>query len=86
MDLISAIKNQEKSFYNGLTFHRVLPGFMAQGGCPQGNGMGGPGYSIKAEFNSAFLGNPDLQPETVKTYELVWQQSFGNISQMVTGR
>lgn len=39
-----------KGYYNGLTFHRVIPGFMIQGGCPDGNGMGGPGYSIKGEF------------------------------------
>lgn len=39
-----------KKFYNGIKFHRVIPGFMIQGGCPQGNGMGGPGYSIKGEF------------------------------------
>jgi peptidylprolyl isomerase/peptidyl-prolyl cis-trans isomerase B (cyclophilin B) len=40
-----------KGFYNGLAFHRVIPGFMAQGGDPKGNGTGGPGYTIKAEFN-----------------------------------
>jgi peptidyl-prolyl cis-trans isomerase B (cyclophilin B) len=38
-------------YYDGLTFHRVIPGFMIQGGCPEGTGTGGPGYTIKAEFN-----------------------------------
>lgn len=40
----------EANFYDGLIFHRVIPGFMIQGGCPQGSGMGGPGYSIRGEF------------------------------------
>lgn len=44
----------KKGFYNGLTFHRVIPGFVAQGGCPKGTGTGGPGYTIKCETN----GNP----------------------------
>lgn len=47
-NFISLVK---KGYYDGLTFHRVIAGFMIQGGCPNGNGMGGPGYSIKGEFS-----------------------------------
>lgn len=45
-------KLAKEGFYDGLTFHRVIPGFMIQGGCPDGTGMGGPGYTIKGEFRS----------------------------------
>ena len=46
-NFISLVK---QGFYDGLIFHRCIPGFMIQGGCPEGTGMGGPGYSIKGEF------------------------------------
>lgn len=48
-NFVSLIK---KNFYDGLIFHRVIPGFMIQGGCPDGTGMGGPGHQIKGEFSS----------------------------------
>jgi peptidyl-prolyl cis-trans isomerase B (cyclophilin B) len=47
-------KLANEGFYNGLTFHRVIPGFVSQGGCPHGTGTGGPGYTIKCETE----GNP----------------------------
>lgn len=56
------VKNFEKlvseKFYDGLTFHRIIPGFMIQGGCPDGTGMGGPGYSIRGEFAMNGFNNP----------------------------
>ena len=52
------VKLVNKGFYNGLTFHRVIRGFMIQGGCPIGNGTGGPGYTIKGEFASNGVKNP----------------------------
>ncbi len=47
-----------EGFYDGLIFHRVIEGFMIQGGCPDGTGMGGPGYHIKGEFKSNGFSNP----------------------------
>jgi peptidyl-prolyl cis-trans isomerase B (cyclophilin B) len=55
-DAPNTVKNfvdlAQKGFYDGLSFHRVIPDFMVQGGCPQGTGTGGPGYKIKCEINS----------------------------------
>lgn len=53
-NFLSLIK---KGFYDGLIFHRVINGFMLQGGCPEGSGMGGPGYSIKGEFSQNGFSN-----------------------------
>lgn len=61
-NFVSLIKS---SFYDGLIFHRVIENFMIQGGCPDGNGMGGPGYTIKGEFKQNGFVNPLLHDRGV---------------------
>ena len=58
LSVANFIKLAKKGFYNGLAFHRVAPGFVAQGGDPNGDGSGGPGYTIKGEFSENGVNNP----------------------------
>ncbi len=63
-------------FYDGLSMHRVITSFVAQGGCPDGNGMGGPGYSIDGEFSSNGFNNPHSHNRGV----IAWARSMARNS------
>lgn len=65
-----------EGFYNGLSMHRVITGFVAQGGCPDGTGMGGPGYSIDGEFASNGFNNPHSHNRGV----IAWARSMARNS------
>ena len=62
----------KQGFYNGLTFHRVISGFMIQGGCPIGNGTGGPGWHIKGEFIQNGVANPIKHTRGVISMAVPW--------------
>ncbi len=75
-NFISLVK---KGFYNGLIFHRVIRGFMIQGGCPQGSGMGGPGYKIRGEFsNNGFTNNLKHTPGVLSMARSMMPNSAGS--------
>lgn len=75
-NFISLVK---KGFYDGLIFHRVIKGFMIQGGDPQGTGMGGPGYSIKGEFsNNGFTNDLKLTPGVLSMARAMDPDSAGS--------
>ena len=68
-----------KGFYDGLTFHRIIPNFMIQGGDPDGNGMGGPGYSVKGEFTSnGFENNLKHEPGVLSMARTMIPDSAGS--------
>lgn len=75
-NFISLVK---KGFYNGLIFHRVIKGFMIQGGCPQGTGTGGPGYSIKGEFaQNGFVNQLKHEPGVLSMARAMHPNSAGS--------
>lgn len=68
-----------KGYYDGIIFHRVIYGFMIQGGCPNGNGMGGPGYSIKGEFtNNGFVNHLKHTPGVLSMARTMMPNSAGS--------
>ena len=69
----------QKGYYDGIIFHRVIHGFMIQGGCPNGNGMGGPGYSIKGEFtNNGFTNHLKHTPGVISMARTMMPNSAGS--------
>ena len=75
-NFISLVK---KGFYDGLIFHRVIPGFMIQGGCPDGTGMGGPGYSIRGEFSqNGFVNELKHEPGVLSMARTMAPNSAGS--------
>ena len=75
-NFISLVK---KGFYDGLIFHRVINGFMIQGGCPDGTGMGGPGYSIKGEFTqNGFVNQLKHEPGVLSMARAMHPDSAGS--------
>ena len=76
-NFVSLVK---KGYYDGLIFHRVINGFMIQGGCPDGTGMGGPGYTIKGEFAQNGFANNLAHTEGVLSMARAMQQVHSSLS------
>ena len=77
--VINFISLANKGFYDGLIFHRVIRGFMIQGGCPQGTGTGGPGYNIKGEFaQNGFQNNLSHDPGVISMARAMHPDSAGS--------
>ncbi|SHJ95920.1 peptidylprolyl isomerase [Hespellia stercorisuis] len=75
-NFVSLVK---KGYYDGLIFHRVIPGFMIQGGCPSGTGTGGPGYNIKGEFSqNGFENNLTHEPGVLSMARAMHPDSAGS--------